>query len=98
LKSDREFDVPRERHTSIELSDEMIKAGFVFRQPCTVDENSSEVLKQKQALAEKLCESAIMIDLRKKDEKSKNKSIKKISKKHHTISNKPAVADVQKEL
>ncbi len=37
------------------LTDEMLEAGFVYREPYKVDENSTEILKQKQALAEKLC-------------------------------------------
>ncbi len=52
-----------EKHISIELSDEMIKAGWIYLEPCKVDEHSSKYLKQKHASAEALCKESFTITL-----------------------------------
>lgn len=59
----REQSIQTEKHPSIELSDEMLAAGWVYREPCKVDANSPEYLKQKQALAELLCKETKVITL-----------------------------------
>src|ERR1700752_1054067 len=47
----------------LKVSKEMEEAGWVYREPCTVDENSSEYLKQKKALAEALCKETKVITI-----------------------------------
>lgn len=69
----RESDHKREIHPSIELSDEMIKKDWVYREPCKVDENLSEVIKQKQSLAEALSKESFTIDKR-KNRRKRNES------------------------
>lgn len=53
--------IETEKHRCIELSDEMIAARFVYREPCKVDKDSPEYLKQKHALAEALCKESFLI-------------------------------------
>jgi hypothetical protein len=47
----------------LKVSKKMEEAGWVYREPCKVDEHSSEVLKQKHALAEALCKESFTIIL-----------------------------------
>ena len=57
----REQSIEMEKHRCIELSDEMIAARLVYREPCKVDKDSPEYLKQKHALAEALCKESFLI-------------------------------------
>lgn len=52
----------RERHPSIELSDEMIKQVFIFKK-YKIDENTPQFLKEKYDLAESLSKKGSTIDL-----------------------------------
>lgn len=72
---------------NIRISKGLTEEGFVFREPCTVDENSSDILKQKFALAEQLTKPAKIVNLRGKDEKIKSKIPKKSPKKSSSKSN-----------
>lgn len=45
------------------ISQEMIDAGFVCRDPCEIDKYSPEYLRKKRAIAEEICKRSITIQL-----------------------------------
>lgn len=105
----REIDGPREKHHKIELSDrdhrerlqptliiskELQDAGFVYKPPIEEDA-MSPALKEKFEKARKLTKDTKVVDIRKKDAKSKSKSTERKSKKIHSKSKRSAVEKVQ---
>lgn len=103
----REQHIPRERHPTIELSDqehlerlsvskEMQQAGFIYKEPDL--ENMPTDLKEKFEKARKIAKHTKVVDLRGKDEESKSKSTTSKPKKVHSKANKAAVASLQKKL
>lgn len=92
----REHDQDREKHSSIELSDEIVRAKFIYRQPIETD--IPEELKKKYDLAMKICEHTKLINLGDKNEQEKSKGLKKKSIKNNCKSNKTTVARLQKKL
>jgi len=80
------------------ISQDLIDAGFVYREPCKVDQNSPEYLQQKHALANQLLKTTHTIDIRTKDEKSASKTLKKAAKKNHSKIQSKTVAKIQEKL
>jgi len=80
----REEEPQRERHLTIELSDR----DHLIKMRPPIDESSmSDSLKEKLWKARRIAKDTKVVDLRKKDEKNKSKSIAKKPKKVHTKSN-----------
>jgi len=107
MNNTREEDYPREKHPSIELSDQehldrlrplkvnkqLEDAGFVYNPP--VDEEAmSPALKEKFEKARNITKHTKVVDLRGKDEKSKSKATERKPKKNNPKPNKPAVAKI----
>ncbi len=51
-----------EKHLSIELSDEMIKEGFVYREPIK-DDNLTDYVKKKYELAKFICDNTHILNI-----------------------------------
>lgn len=87
----REYDVPRERHTSIEKPD----IELIYKDPPKDSGllNVETPIGKKYKLAKELCE-----DTRKVDEEDKSESPTRKPKKIHCKPDKPTVAKVQKKL
>jgi hypothetical protein len=93
----REFDVAREKHPSIELSDieymkkmEELKPKLVYRPPSEME--MTPALKEKMAIAIELTKDTKVINL---NEKIKSKRSKSAVKKNNSKSNTAAVASIQ---
>ena len=85
----REMDQTRDKHPSIELSDEMIASGWIYRDP-----QGNYPPLEKLELANKIVEDAYTIDLREKDEKIKSKRSESKTKKIHRKPNKSAIETI----
>jgi DNA-binding XRE family transcriptional regulator len=80
----REEKIAIEKHLSIELTDEMNRNGFIFREP---DKSNPKL-----ELAQKICENIKIIDLSGANEKIPSKSSKRKSKRINSESNKTTMA------
>lgn len=101
-------DPPREKEYireigTIELSDHDWGAKLVYRHPAKIDDNSSEYLKAKYDLAQKICKESFVVDTLmeekpikevKTNAKGKSKIPKKVSKKANPKSHKEPVEKI----
>lgn len=100
----REFDLPREKHLSIEKPDGFFviknEPELIYEPPVLEDSilDESTTLGNKYKKAKELCSDTQTIKIGKKDEKIKSKRPKGKTKKNNPPPNTAAVETVQEEL